>query len=291
MDKHTQFIELYCTVCYYYNSTLANEAQRQSNNFCPKFSDEECIATYLWGIANQKLNVKACHNFIKDYYNDWFPKLPGYKAYNARVCYLADAIKMLASVLLGDLGFDTSHSDFVMDSMPIVVAGSKRSGSAKAAAELCNKGYCASKNMYYYGLKLHILAQCNHKAMPTPALMTLSKASTHDINIGKELLYDLRNIRVFCDTAYIDKAWQEYMLVEQGVEIITPIKRKKNQEFLSAADKLFSRAVSSVKQTIESLNNWLIEKTNIQQASKVRSAAGLTAFVFARIACAVLLRI
>ena len=76
------------------------------------------------------------------------------------------------------------------------------------------------------------------------------------------------------------------MQTERNVTILTPIKRKKNEERLPSADKLLSVAVSGVKQAIESLNNWLIEKTNIQRASKVRSASGLLSFVFARIACA-----
>ena len=38
----------------YYNSTIVTEIQRLSNNFCPKFSDEEAITIYLWGLANQK---------------------------------------------------------------------------------------------------------------------------------------------------------------------------------------------------------------------------------------------
>jgi len=69
-------------------------------------------------------------------------------------------------------------------------------------------------------------------------------------------------------------------------EIITPIKRKSGQKKLDYWDSVFSTAVSSVKQVIESFNNWIIEKTNIQKAAKVRSSAGLTAFIFARIACA-----
>ena len=170
--------------------------------------------------------------------------------------------------------------------MPIVVAGAKRSGRAKVASELCSKGYCASKDMWYYGVKLHTFAQCNHKSMPTPALMSLSKASTHDITVAKELLDNVHNIRVFGDSAFADKEWQSRMLSEQGVEIITPVKRKKGQKALPFWDKIFSSAVSSVKQAIESLNNWFIEKTGIQRASKVRSCAGLIAFIFARIACA-----
>jgi len=97
MTKHIQLIELYCAVCHHYNSALVAQAQRCSNNFCPKFTDEECIATYIWGIYNQKFEVKACYEFIKDYYGDWFPDLPSYQAYNNRVCFLADAFKALAA--------------------------------------------------------------------------------------------------------------------------------------------------------------------------------------------------
>jgi len=286
MDIQTKLIELYCAVCHHYDTTLSAHAQRQSNNFCPKFTDEECITTYIWGISNQKFEVKACYEFIKGYYGEWFPDLPSYQAYNNRICYLSDAFKALADTLLCGIGLDMSHSDFSIDSMPIVVASSKRSGSAKAANELCNKGYCASKGMYYYGVKLHILAQCNYKAMPAPALMAVSKASEHDLTVAKDMLSDVRDIRVFSDTALIDKKWQSYMLDENNVTVLTPVKREKGQKHLPFRDKLYSAAVSGVKQAIESLNNWLICKTDIQRASKVRSGDGLIAFLFARIAYA-----
>ena len=287
MNIHTKIIELYCAVCDHYDNTLVVHAQRQSNNFCPKFTDVECITTSIWGIYNQKFEVKACYEFIRDYYGEWFPDLPSYQAYNSRICYLADALKELASLFICDVGLDPDHSDFVIDSIPIVVAGAKRSGRASAAKDLCDKGYCASKDMWYYGIKLHILAQCNYKSLPTPSNMVISKASEHDLPVAKEQLLDgLNDIRVFGDTALADKEWQDYMLSEHNVEIITPIKRKKGQKKLAYWDGIFSAAVSGVKQVIESFNNWIIEKTNIQRASKVRSSAGLTAFMFARIACA-----
>jgi len=284
--REYKFIQLYVTVCHHYNNTLVMEAQRQTNNFRLKFTDEEAITTFIWGIYNQKFTVRACYDFIKDFYGDWFPSLPSYQAYSKRINYLAAAFKILADVLLNSLHLTGNHSDFSLDSMPIIVASSKRSSRAKTASQFCDKGYCASKGVYYYGMKLHILAQCNYKAMPTPAQMMTSKASEHDLHIGRELLADVHNIRVFCDMAYADKTWHETLLRENNVKVLTPIKRAKGQETLCYADKLFSRAVSSVKQAIESLNNWLIEKTNIQKASKVRSEAGLMAFVFARVACA-----
>ena len=201
---------------------------------------------------------------------------------------MADAFKALAEALICELELDSSHNDFIYDSIPVVLANSNRSGRAKGAAEDCSKGYCASKKMWYYGVKVHTIAQSNFKALPTPAMMVVSKASEHDFPIASGMLENAYNMRLFADTALIDKNWRSLMMSENNVEIITPIKRKNGQKKLSYWDGIYSAAVSGVKQAIESFNNWLIEKTNIQKASKVRSAAGLTAFIFARVSCALL---
>lgn len=286
MRKSYQLIELYCAVCTHYDSTLAAHAQRTSNNFCPKFSDEECMTVLIWGITNQKFDIKRCYEFITDYYREWFPYLPSYKTLVKRLCFLADAFKELASILLGAVGLDDTHADFVYDSMPIVLASSARSGRARVAKEFCSKGYCAAKDMWYYGVKLHVLGQANYKTAPTPALMQISKASEHDRKIAEYMLENIQNISLFADSALCDKSFQSDILAKQNVKIFTPIKRKKGEAFLASADKFFSQAVSSIKQAIESFNNWIIEKTNIQKASKVRSEQGLQVFLFARIACA-----
>ncbi|MDI9561844.1 MAG: transposase, partial [Pseudomonadota bacterium] len=73
--------------------------------------------------------------------------------------------------------------------------------------------------------------------------------------------------------------------------ILTPVKAVKNQAQVliqrdKAANDLYSRAVSAIRQSIESLFNWIIEKTDIQRASKVRSTRGLLVHVFGRIAAA-----
>ena len=39
--------------------------QRLSNNFRPKFTDEECMTIYLFGIAEGKFELKAIYEFIK----------------------------------------------------------------------------------------------------------------------------------------------------------------------------------------------------------------------------------
>jgi hypothetical protein len=69
--------------------------------------------------------------------------------------------------------------------------------------------------------------------------------------------------------------------------MLTPVKAVKGQSEAikqrnKAADDLFSK----VRQPIESLFNWLIVKTDIQRASKVRSIKGLLVHVFGKIAAA-----
>lgn len=79
------------------------------------------------------------------------------------------------------------------------------------------------------------------------------------------------------------------MVQAQNLELITPKKKAKGQPILSAADRLYSEAVSALRQPIESLFNWIEQKTGIQMASKVRSYDGLMVHIFGRLAAAMLL--
>ena len=66
----------------------------------------------------------------------------------------------------------------------------------------------------------------------------------------------------------------------QNSYIYTPVKlvkgeSKETRQSKKAADDLFSSAVSSVRQPIESLFNWINVHTGLQNASKVRVTKGL----------------
>ena len=74
-------------------------------------------------------------------------------------------------------------------------------------------------------------------------------------------------------------------------EMLTPVKAVKGipdvlKSFDRAKNDLYSRAVSKIRQPIESLFNWLIEKSDIQRASKVRSTKGLTLHAYGKLAVA-----
>jgi len=56
-----------------------------------------------------------------------------------------------------------------------------------------------------------------------------------------------------------------------------------------AFNELFNKAVSSVRQPIESLFNWINELTQIQNASKVRSENGLKLHLYGKITVALMI--
>ena len=76
--------------------------------------------------------------------------------------------------------------------------------------------------------------------------------------------------------------------------LLTPIKDKKGWEAVwkqkdLAFNDLFNKAVSTVRQPIESLFNWINELTQIQNASKVRSANGLKLHLYGKLTVALMI--
>ena len=173
------------------------------------------------------------------------------------------------------------------DSMPIIMAQRGRRFHAKVAPEIATKnGYCATKKLHYYGVKLHAIASRQKGTLPIPVCLGLTDAGTHDRKAFEQILPALPSNMIEC---YADKAYQieaNSVLIQHHITLLTPVKKQKGQTFLDAADQWLSTAISQVRQPIESLFNWINEKTGIQIASKVRSYQGLMVHVFGKLAAA-----
>lgn len=291
--KELKLIKIYMYVCDLYESELKYYCQRFSNNSTPDFTDQELLSIYLFVGSNQKyFQIKDIHLFAKEYLLSWFPKLPSYQTFNYRLNLMPEAIRKLAENLIDS--FKPSNCDFttsLIDSMPIITcAGRNKTG--RVATEITSKGYCSTKSMYYYGMKLHALAFRREGAIPFPEQLILSMAKENDLAVFKqqwgELIY---NRWIFADKAYFDHDYFSKMEKNQNAIMVTPVKAVKGEEQVirqmdKAADDLFSTAVSTIRQPIESLFNWLNEKTSIQRAMKVRSTAGLLIHTMGKIAIA-----
>ena len=287
MKWELQLVALYCTVSDNH-STIESTTQRQSNNFRPKFTDEECITVYLWGIMKRRFELRAIYDYTKDHLSEWFPKLPSYQAFCYRLNRLAPAFQSLAGIWMDRISAMTgTEMTYVVDSCPIILAKQRRSSHAKIAPELCDKGYNSSRDEYYYGVKLHTFAARHTGTLPTACAIMVSRASDHDLPIARRIMQACCPFRcgtLYADKAYIDEDWEIVLNRDYSVRIITPRKQRKN-DFLRGGDA-FSSFVSALRQQIECFFNWLNAHTNIQSASRVRSSSGLLVHIFGRIAAA-----
>jgi hypothetical protein len=292
-DKAIKLISIYFYVSEKYESEFKYSCQRYSNNHNPEFSDQEIITIYLFVMSQQRyFQVKSIHDFAREYLSSWFPCLPSYQAFSNRVNNLWDSFRLLLEDLLERfLPSDCLIGESLIDSFPIITCcGRNRKG--KVAPELTGKGYCSTKEMYYYGVKLHALAFRRPLRIPFPERIIITKAEENDLTAFKQNWGDyIYNRTLYGDKIYIHDEYFSEKEQMQNYRMLTPIKLVKGEsDFIRNMEKayndLYSKAVSTVRQPIESLFNWLIEKTGIQCASKVRSTKGLLLHLFGKLAVA-----
>ncbi|MEO0724525.1 MAG: transposase [Bacteroidota bacterium] len=263
------------------------------NNATPVFTDQELLTSYLFSVAfERKLRVKDIYKYMRDHWLDCFPTLPSYAAYNARLNRLAPVFPVLVQRLIDRCESDADNELLISltDSMPIMTCSGKRQG--KVARELCDKGYNSTKKMHFFGLKLHSIGFARPGTLPHIEFLQVSAASEHDLTAQRQILEQMHGRAVLGDKAFSDTGLA-VQLQTQGGELLTPVKYRRGQPLEDkqrhkAADDLYSKAVSRLRQPIESLFNWIIEHTDLQRASKVRSTKGLLVHIFGKIAAALI---
>jgi hypothetical protein len=270
-----QLIQLYVWVCASYDKHSVLKVQRMSNNHQPAFTDQELVTIYLFGHLRGHFLQRRIYDYIAGHWLAWFPDLPSYQAFNYRLNLLSPSFVRLLQELLTTLAHDASlTTDHVLDSLPIILARATRADSAKVARTVANKGYCSTKQLYYHGVKLHLLGRKRCKQLPIPEDLVLTAASVHDLTAFRQEIEAPDSGALFADKAYKDEALKAE-LARRQVELCTPDKCPRGGNKATAYNSLWSRFVSAMWQPIESLFNWFIQRSGIQEASKVRSTNGL----------------
>jgi hypothetical protein len=289
--KALKLVKIYLYVCKRYDEDLKYLCERYSNNNEPELTDQEIMTMYLYIIQEeQRFKVKQIHRFANEYLRSWFPNLGSYKAFNNRLNRLSEAFKGLLEPLLYEYRpIDCCLNQSLIDSLPIITCSGRR--SPKVATEITDKGICSSKGMYYYGLKLHAMGYRREGKLPFPEQLLITPASVNDLSVFKESWSKITNRCFWGDKIYNNQEFFLNLKNDKESIMLTPVKAVKGQtqeekQRNRAADDLFSKAVSSVRQPIEGFFNWLIEKTDFQRASKVRSTKGLMVHVFGKLAAA-----
>ncbi len=249
----------------------------------PEFTDQELVTIYLFGHLQGFFTTRQIYDYIRHQWLEWFPNLPSYQAFNSRLNSSAPSFELLSDLLLQHAQAHLSVSDDrLIDSVPVILA--PRATSARAVAD---KSFCASKNLWYHGVKIHLQAARRVAHLPMPERIFLTEASCHDLAALRQMNLTVGKCALFADKAYACAETKAEFESHQTA-LATPTKKEKNQP-LEQTDSLWSRFVSSMRQLIASLFTWIIEKTGIQHASSVRSTNGLLVYCYGKLAVACVL--
>lgn len=286
MEWQESLITLYLYVCKHYREGLWAYCQRMSNYADLKLTDEEVITIYLFGIIDGRTEISKIYEYSDRHLRGWFPKLSSYEAYVQRLNRVAEVFAPLLEVMVSEKERDGFNTAWLIDSFPVALAKQGHRFKAKVAPQLANAGYCSTKKLYYYGVRVHVVGRSQLGTLPRPEYIGVTGASDNDGKVFEQIRPILYNNELYGDKAYQLPDEKEFY-DKQRLAVQTPVKRNKGQDYLDAADQLFSTAVSRIRQPIESLFAWIEQQTGIESASKVRSYAGLMVHVFGRLAAAI----
>lgn len=283
-----QLIQIYLFVCQIYDTSPETCFQRLSNNSKPKFTDQELITIWLFAHLNHCFEKKQMHQFMCHYWFNWFPHLPAYQTFVLRLNQLEPTFQTLGRVLLCSLRTaQTPEVDRIVDSVPVILAAHGHSYRARVARDRADVGYCSTKKLRFHGVRLHVIAQRVSRGLPTPTQIWLCHASHHDSKAFLEQSPEVPATCLFVDLAYPTPEIRA-QLKEQQTQLLAPQKKPKGGE-LTDEQKSYNKLVRSLRQPIESLFNWIQEKTGIQTAGKVRSTDGLLVHCWGKLAVALFL--
>lgn len=104
---------------------------------------------------------------------------------------------------------DRKNREYIVDSFPVPVCHNARISRCKLLREKCYHGYCSSKKMYFFGIKVHILVTADG----VPVEVVFTPASESDIRAFKRMNLDLEeNAIIYADKAYTDYMYEDLLL-------------------------------------------------------------------------------
>lgn len=107
----------------------------------------------------------------------------------------------------------------IMDSFPLPLCQPIRNRRAKIFSEVANIGYSATKKIYLYGFKIHMVVSINGLILK----YEVTPASVNDAKVASELIADCPCSQVLADVGYIGKKIvQEFR--EMGYQLWTPFR-------------------------------------------------------------------
>jgi len=240
----------------------------------PEFTDSEVITLLLAMDFVPFPSETQFLGFIRANYLSLFPKLVDQSQFNRRARALRLLVEELRRSWLVELGV-LDHRLFLVDTKPVPVVAVKRSNRHSDFAGSADYGFCASRNLKYFGYKLVTIATCTG----IPVFYELVPVNTDERQAAESVLYHLRGCHLIGDKGFVGQEWQATIFARTGNQFWTPKRSNQYQQNPKALD----RWLVSVRERIEGVFHELTNTGRDLEGLLAKTVLGLTTRVIAKL--------
>lgn len=220
--------------------------------------------------------------FLRANLGELFPHLIDQSQFNRRARGLLPLLERLRREWVVSLtGGEVKQ--VLLDTKPIPVMGNKRSKRHSDFAGSAAYGYCAARNLNYFGYKLVMLTDL----AGLPLVYDLVPANVDERQAAESVLWRVRDCDVFGDKGFLGQAWQADMRQQTANRVWTPKRANQANQNPSEFDRLLNRIRERIEGTFHPLQN---TGRNIERLL-AKTVHGLCTRVAVKVTCLVLKRL
>ncbi len=234
MDRHDFIISVYLLVCEHYQAIQACCPVRRGG-FAPALTDEEVITIEICGEYFKLARDEDLFAHFQAHYQAWFPQLRDRSLFVRQAANLWQ-IKALIQQRLTRVSGQAADPVQVIDTLPLPVCTYTRARRDRCFKPDADYGYCAAKDLHYYGFKLGLRVARSGMIIH----YSLLPARPHDVQLTDELVAGFVGV-VPADKGFIDQVRQALLAERHGVTLITPPRKRMQAAFAPAVLKVCAR--------------------------------------------------
>ena len=237
-------IAIYC-----FSDDLLKSIGHRTKEGC-RTTDAEILTTALVSALVFKGNQSMSLSYMRSH--NMIPLLPAKSGFTKRLHSLCDLLYALfqqIGYLLKQLNV-THH--YILDSFPLAVCQNIRIPHCKLLKGETYRGFCASKQQYFYGVKVQVIT--TEAGLPVEAIFV--PGAEHDAEAIAQLLWDFdAGDQIYEDSAYTSYLFED-MAKEAGIAVLTARKsnsKRKDEPWVTCLKNHYRKRIETTFSAITDL--------------------------------------
>lgn len=248
MSSEEFIIQIYCCV----DDFLKDVEKTRTRGFSPHLTDAEVITMEMigefWGMGSDK----GIFDYIKSHWLSWFPTLTCRTSFVRQSANLWGIKEELRKFLVKKMC--PENDLFLFDGFPIPTCHLKRVRKKNPFWGVGGFGYCAAKDMKYFGFKGHMVTHPRGFILD----VTFAAANIDERDVLPELVEHAQGMLI-ADKGLIRPELKK-TLAEQGLDLQTPLRVNMQDD----RPKPLVKVMMNIRRKIETVIGQLVDRFHIQ---------------------------